>query len=480
MRVLLIKSRSLMSKVNSWTPPLGVLHLASYLRKHLDADVRIADLVHMDDEQREIADAVRDSDPDLVGLSGLTCEAFMLHQATRIARSIRPGVPVFVGGPYASSDPTALLSDRNIDGAVIGEGEETLLELARLIEDQGPAWNSPGILARVRGIATRDEGGEVHLSPPRAPIENLDSLPPPAWDAIDVRWFWTRRSMSTAGIRPYLPIFTSRGCPYRCTYCHNLFERRFRTRSAEAVVEEMAQLQRTFGVNDFEIIDDAINIDRKRFIDILTGLLDRGLHPMLHFPNGVRMDLLDEEQIRLIHKVGAGEISVAVETASQRLQKRTRKNLDLDKVRRNIDIMADLRIFTRGFFMLGYPTETEEELLATIDFAATSRLHLASFHVTNPFPGTAIHEEFKALGKLRDDVNPIDYEYVGAPFNGSTVSDERFRALFRRAYLQFYGRPARVMRILRDRPYRSGYASDMMSLITKFVGFRRIRETLNR
>jgi radical SAM superfamily enzyme YgiQ (UPF0313 family) len=457
---------------------MGVLSLAAYLRQKMGAEVRVADVHLMKDPAREVADIVRDTEPDLVGLSGLTCEAFMLHHSAQIAKTIRPAVPVIAGGPYPSSDPERLLSDRNIDAAVIGEGEETLLDLARHIQDEGGPFVNPANLAAIRGVAYRDEDGAVHRSLPRPHIEDLDSLPPPAWDTLNVRWFWACRSMSTAGVRPYMTIFTSRGCPYRCTYCHNIFGRGFRARSAEGVVEEMAALRRTYGVNDFEFLDDCVNLDRRRFEAILTGLLDRGLHPKLHFPNGVRTDLLDEHQIRLIHQVGAGEISVAVETASPRLQKLIRKNLDLEKVRRNIELMADLRIFTRGFFMLGFPTETEEELRATIDFAVASRLHTANFFITNPFPGTPIYEEFKALGKLRNDVNTIDYEYHSAPFNGSEVSDQRFRSLYREAYLRFYFRPGRILRILRDRPYSSGYSASLISLLTKFTGFHRLRESL--
>jgi len=476
LRVLLIKSRSLKSKVTSYTPPLGVLYLASYLRKHLGAEVRVADVLHMKNPTQEVADIVRGMDPDIVGLSGLTCEALMLHHAAQIVRSAKPHVPLFAGGPYPSSDPARSLSDRNIDAVVVGEGEVTLLELARCIQEEGPAWKSS--LSTIPGMALRSENGAVNLSPPRPPITDLDSIPAPAWDTIDIRWFWTHRSMSTGGVRPYMPIFTSRGCPYRCTYCHNLFGRKFRTRSPESVLDEFEELQRNFGVNDFEFLDDSINLDRKRFVAILEGLLDRGMHPKLHFPNGVRTDLMSEEEIRLIDQVGAGELSVAVETASPRLQKRTRKNLNLDKVWNNIELMAELRIFTRGFFMLGYPTETEEELQSTIDYAATSRLHLASFHITNPFPGTAIFDEFKALGKLPENVNSIDYEYVGAPFNGSEIPDARFRNLFRQAYTSFYFRPGRIARILRDRPYASGYTDGLYSLLAKFSGFRRIREVL--
>mgnify|MGYP001099282374 CR=1 FL=1 len=400
----------------------------------------------------------------------------MLHQAAQAVRSVGPDVPVVAGGPYASSDPFTLLSDRNIDVAVIGEGEETLLDLARCIQEEGPAWKSH--LATIPGTVSRSEDGLVHHSPPRPPITDLDSLPKPAWDTIDVRWFWTHRSLSTAGVRPYMPIFTSRGCPYACTYCHNIFGRSFRARSPESVLEELVELQRTFGVNDFEFLDDIINLDKRRFIAILAGLLERNMHPKLHFPNGVRTDRLNEEEIRLVHQVGAGEVSVAVETASTRLQKQINKNLDLDKVWRNIELMAKLRVFTRGFFMLGYPTETEEEMQATIEYAAKSRLHLAEFFVINPFPGTAIFDEFKALGKLPENVNSIDYEYVGAPFNGSEIPDARFRNLFRQAYTSFYFRPGRIARILRDRPYASGYTDGLYSLLAKFSGFRRIREVL--
>ena len=478
MRVLFIKSCGLEVRNHRYSPPMGVVSLAAYLRKKMGAEVRVADVQQMKDPAREVADVVRDMEPELVGLSGLTCEAFILHQSAQIAKTIRTGMPVIAGGPYPSSEPERLLADRNIDLAVMGEGEETLLDLARHIEDEGWSFVKPAGLAAIRGVAYRDEDGAGHLSPPRPLIEDLDSLPQPAWDTINLRWFWTRRSMASVGVRPYMPIVTSRGCPYSCTYCHNLFGRAFRARSAAGVVEEMAALRRKYGVNDFEFHEDCINLDRQRFEAILTGLLDRGLHPKLHFSSGVRTDLLDEAQIRLIRQVGAGEVSVSVETASPRLQKLTRHNLDLEKVRRNIELMADLRIFTRGFFMLGYPTETEEELRATIDFAVSSRLHLAGFFIVTPFPGTRMYEQFKALGKLRNNVSTNDYEYTCAPFNGSEVSDKRFRGLYREAFFRFYSRPGRIIRILRDRPYSSGYGSELSNLLTKFTGFHRRRESL--
>jgi radical SAM superfamily enzyme YgiQ (UPF0313 family) len=468
-RVLLIKCRSLSPVVNSWTPPLGVLYLTSYLRQQAKADVQVIDVVLKGNPRKAIVDAVREMAPDLVGLSALSCEAVMLHDVARIVRSVQPGVAVVAGGPYPSSDPTSVLSDWNVDVAVVGEGEQTVLELTRLVMDEGPAWRLSMSLASIQGIAVRGADGTPFLSPPRSPILDLDSLPLPAWDAIDLSWFWRHLSISTAGIRPYLPLFTSRGCPFQCIYCHQIFGKRFRCRSPEGVLEEISWLHRQFGIRDFEFLDDSININRQRFTSLLSGIQQLGIRPMLHFPNGVRTDLLEAEDIRLLHQVGAGEVSVAVETVSPRLQKLIGKNLDLEKVDRNIQLMARLRIFTRGFFMLGLPSETERELRDTIDYAVHCGLHLAFFHVTTPFPGTAVHDEFFRRGKLPEEVNAIDHDFAGSRFNGSDVPDGRFRWLFQQAYARFYSRPGRVLRILRDRPYPVGYGSNVIGLLKKVL-----------
>ena len=478
LRILLIKVCSLSSKVQVYSPPMGVMYLTSYLRKHLDADVRIANAMLMDDPASGIASIMSSMDPHIVGLSGLTCEAFMLHKAAGIVRSIQAGIPVIAGGPYASSDPQRVLDDSNVDAVVVGEGEETFAELAGVIMAAGPEWRRPETLSPVRGLAYRDEKGQVQFSRSRPPITDLDALPMPAWDAIELERYWQIQGMSSAGQRPYLPLFTSRGCPYKCSFCHNLFGKRFRSRSAASVIDEMVDLRARYGVQDFEFLDDSVNLNRRRFTDILSGLLDRGLHPKLNFPNGIRTDLLDEETIGLIHRVGAGEISVAVETASPRLQKLIGKNLNLDRVFQNIDIMARKRMYLRGFFMMGFPTETEEEMRATVNYAVTSMLHVASFHVVNPFPATAIYREFEALGRLNDDANANDYEFYGAPFNGSDVPDETFRALYQAAYLRFYLRPGRMVRILRDRPYWTGYVRDVRTFLNRVFSFRHREERM--
>lgn len=479
MRVLLVKSRSVVSKNTGVTPPLGLMYLAAVLRAKLGADVRILDLKFCPRPVVDVVDAANELAPAFVGLSALTAEAYLAEQCAAGLKAAFPRLPVLAGGPHASAFVESTLASGNVDVAVIGEGEDTLLELAKLISAEGDGWSSEANLKKIAGIAFRPPGSdEVVRTGPRPVIEDLDSLPFPAWDLVDMPRYWKLASMATVGIRPYMTIFTSRGCPYRCTYCHNLFGKRFRGRSVEGVIDEIREIERVMGVKELEVLDDICNFDEPRLQGILEGLLRRNMHPVLSFPNAVRADLISPETIDLLQRVGAGEVSIAVETASPRLQALIRKGLDLEKVSKTIEECANRRILTRGFFMLGFPTETEEEMRSTIDFACRSPLHLALFFTVNPFPGTELYRQFVEAGKLGSSERTVDYEYYGAPFNGSEVPDARFRWLYRSAYYRFYLNPVRVARILRDRRRLNDLPARAWHVFTNLTSFRRLKESV--
>jgi radical SAM superfamily enzyme YgiQ (UPF0313 family) len=298
----------------------------------------------------------------------------------------------------------------------------------------------------------------------------------PAWDLIDYRKFWKTNGMAAVGVRPYLPIFTSRGCPYHCVYCHQIFGKTFRGRSPESVAEEVALIHK-LGTKDIEVLDDAANFDPDRFDRILELLLERNLRSVLNFPNGLRADIVRAESLDLLKRVGAGYVALAVETSCGRLQKLINKNLSLEKVSRTINMLADRRMLSCGFFMLGLPTETEEEMRATIRFACQSRLHLALFFTPNPYPNTALHEMFVKAGKMRPDLNTIDFEYTAAPFNASAMSDEVYRRLYRDAFLKFHLDPARIFRIVRDGPSGWDLPVRAFRYFRNNLDFRRLRES---
>ena len=471
--VLLVKSKSLIAKNTGITPPLGILYIAAYLRERLKADVKIIDTVWEADPLNAVRSAVREQNPDIVGISALTAEAFLAHKIADAVKSENSGVPVIMGGPHPSSQPELAMNDKNIDALIVGEGEVTFCELLRVIVEEGHHWKNSKILAKIDGLVFRGEG--IEFSKSRAPITDLDSLPFPAWDLIDYKKFWTKASMATVGIRPYLTMFTSRGCPYHCVFCHQLFGKVFRARSPESVVEEVRQILK-MGAKHIEVLDDISNLDHNRFNGMLELMLKDNLHPVLSFPNAIRADIMREDSIDLLKKVGVGEVSVAIETASNRLQKLIKKNLSLDRASKTIEMLTKRRIFTRGFFMLGLPTETEEEMRSTIRFAHKSSLHLALFFTPNPFRNTELYDMFVKAGKLPDKSSTIDFEYYGSPFNASEIPEKKYRFLYKWAYYGFYFNIIRMFRIARDRPLWSDIPLRAYSLFRNIVSFRRLKE----
>lgn len=475
-KVLLVKSRSVVSRIRGTSLSLGLVYIAAYLREKAGARVKIVDVMYEKDPMETVLAALGEFEPDIAGISALTAEAFLAHKIAALIKRKNPGLPVIIGGPYPSADPEDALENPGVDIAVIGEGEETFAEIAALALGDKAALKNLGVLKKIKGIAFRNEGA-TEITPPRPPIEDLDALPFPAWDIYDYKKFWIfgRGGMATIGPSHYFPLFTSRGCPYHCVYCHQLFGKKFRARSPENVVEEVKWLME-MGANHIEVLDDIANFDKNRFNAILEKILENNLHPLLSFPNAVRADLMEEESINLLKRIGTGEISIAVETASPRLQKLLNKNLNLEKTRRVIEMFEKRRIFTRGFFMLGLPTETEKEMRETIKFAHDSKLHLALFFTPNPYKNTRLYQMFLDTGKMPPDITSIDYEYFGSPFNGSEVPDEKYRILYRRAYYGFYFNPSRMWRIARDRPCKRDMPARALGLFRHFVSFRRLKE----
>ncbi len=440
-KILLVKSTTAYSKHTGTPPPLGIMYLASYLSEKTQYAVRLFDARMYKEPVKEFYKLMSAYQPDIIGISALTLEAAYLHTISHIAKSIDSHVKIVAGGPYPTSTPAKLMNDKNIDVGVIGEGEVTFKELLDTYEHNDDLHN-------IRGIVFKSYDGIIS-TPARTYIEMLDSLPYPAWNLIDLDAYFRRRGMSTIGIRRYMTIFTSRGCPFHCTYCHNIMGKKFRARSVDNVLEEMRILREKYDIKDFEIIDDISNFDRERFKQILRGIVGREWGVTLSFPNGVRTDMLDEEIIHLMKKAGTSELSVAIETASSRLQKLVKKNLHLEKIKRMIEIAVKDGIFVRGFFMLGFPTETEEELKATIDFACGSQLHGAIFFKVNPFGGTELYKQAYETGKLPADTHTSNFDYYATSFNLSELSNGKFNRLYTKAYLRFYFSPRRIISILR-------------------------------
>ncbi|HET7824902.1 MAG TPA: radical SAM protein [Anaeromyxobacter sp.] len=460
-RILLGKARVTALEQQALVPPMGLLYLASALRDH-GHEVRVYEAGAAWRDAGRFAAAVEAFRPDVVGISALTIEAGVMLRMAAAARRARPGVPVIVGGPHPTSYPEHCLADANVDHAVVGEGEATVVELVdRLVRGGDPAA-VPGVVSRGRlGVPVR--------AAPREPAPDLDGLPAPAWDLVDVGFYARHLSMAPVGRRPYLALVTSRGCPYRCIYCHAVHGKRYRARSPRAVLAEIDALVSRFGIREFEVLDDAFNLDYGRAAEILDGLAARRPGVRLLFPNGVRTDLLDDAQIARLRRAGTCFLSVAVETAVPRLQDLIRKHLRLDVVRRNIDVAVGQGMYVNGFFMLGFPTETLEEARSTVAFAVASRLHQALFFNVVPFAGTELAAVAGAADPVLAGGGVEALDYYRAQVNVSAMTDAELFGLQRSAYLRFYADPRRIVRIAASHPRRLSLAHNLAMTMVKLL-----------
>ena len=451
MKVLLIKSGNLTTRSAGITPPLGLMYIASYIKQKRNDMVRIFDIRLYKKPLREIYSIINEFRPDLIGISALTIEASALHQIADFIKQFI-NTPIIVGGPHVTSYPHDVLNNKCIDIGVIGEGEITFKEILDGLELGGNLYNIDGIAYR--------ENGNIVIHNERGYIKNLDELPFPAWNIIDLAKYAHTTGASMIGFRPYMLLLTSRGCPFQCIYCHNIFGKRFRARSADNVLREMNSLIKDYHINDFEIIDDISNFDKDRIKIIFKGIIDRNWKVNLSFPNGLRADMLDEETIHLMSKAGVSQILIAVETVSPRLQKTIKKNLHLDKVKKMIDQSVNIGMFVMGSFILGLPTETVKEAKETVSFACKTRLHVALFYILTPFGGTEIERQIETITHIPLDIKSEDFDYHAMPFNASDIPNKQLHRLYTFAYIRFYFNPIRVIRILktktmwRDLPYR--------------------------
>jgi radical SAM superfamily enzyme YgiQ (UPF0313 family) len=422
------------------------MSLASALR--LDSDNHAIEIYDMRIEGEDCArlkGKVNQFNPDIAGFSALSVESQSLYASAGAVRETGFDGPIIAGGPHPTSFPEETLACKAIDYAVTGEGEETFRELVS-------AFVNGKKLNDVRGIAYRENKGIIQ-SPARPPIENLDALPFPAYDLVDLDEYAKYIGFSPFRTGRYMNLFTSRACPFGCIYCHSIFGRKFRACSPERVLDQAKLLHEKYGIHEFEIVDDIFNCNLERAKRILDLLGREGLRPKISFPNGLRCDRLDRDFLKKTSTFRSPQIAVPVETASPRLQSLIGKRLDLEKVNETIQLCNELGIYTRGFFMLGFPTETAKELNATLDFAYKSKLHAAFFFLVTPYKKTALYE--LCYEKLKDrDFSLTEHAYHHSTINCSDVPD---RVLFRAqkwATVRFALSPSRILRVLRDAPDR--------------------------
>ncbi|HEY6572734.1 MAG TPA: radical SAM protein, partial [Candidatus Eisenbacteria bacterium] len=409
LRILLldVSHVTLETTVNMLEYPLGLLYVGTAIRSAFGprVELRIESYEHGEGKLGEAEELIREWKPDVLGLRCLTMGRRPFHAIASFAKEGGGVRWVLAGGPHASDDPADILANDAFDAAVIGEGERTAVELiGRILRGR--------TLAGVAGTAARGPEGVVH-GQPRSPIEDLDTIPIPDYDLVDFRKINKGRvDFSFRRDVPHANLFTSRGCPYHCLYCHQIFGKETRTHSAARVLLEVKRLHDRYGITRFQILDDIFNVDRARAIEFFDGVVRSGLKATFSFPNGLRGDRMDPELIDAMWSGGVRYVAYAVETASPRIQKLIRKRMHLERLREAIALTTARGIVTKGFFMLGFPTETEAEARATIAYAESSDLVQAMFFTVVYFPGTPLFRLAETVRDMGEHRRHLEDDYV--------------------------------------------------------------------
>jgi anaerobic magnesium-protoporphyrin IX monomethyl ester cyclase len=362
--------------------------------------------------------------------------AFDLETAAAIKR-YSPGTYVALLGSHVTYfDQQIVANHPAVDAVVRGEFEYTSADLARALQ----AGDEPrGVL----GLTYRDAEGDVRRNPDRPLFEPLDAMPFPARHIVQGGEY---RAGIYSGGHPTAMI-SSRGCPYRCTFClwpDILYGHKFRARSAVNVVDEIEEAVRLYGHDEVYFDDDTFTIDRQRVLDICRLIRERGLEKEVEWIAQCRVDTVDREMLEAMKAAHCGYILFGVESGSQQMLNKMRKGITLDKVREAFQLSREVGIKTQAFFLFGIPGETQETIRETIEFAKELNASSTQFAVAIPHPGTALYEECKANGWLTSE-QWADYTSEASLIETPWLSAQEVEEARICAYREYYYRPAFIL-----------------------------------
>jgi len=424
-------------------PPLGLAYVASALEK-AGYEVEIIDAPALKLNENDVIRKILNNGAEFIGITAMTPA---IGSAIEIARGIKKNDKskfIFMGGAHVTALPEETLRDvSEVDVVVIGEGEVTAPTLIEKIKNKES-------LKDVLGIAYREKE-KIIINPSRPFIKDLDSLPIPAYHLLPINKY---RPYPPHGKKlPYMAIMTSRGCPFRCTFCSKpVHGKEYREKSAKSVIGEIKYIQKQYGIKELLFYDDSFTLNKKRIIELCDEMMKNEIK--IPWSCETRVNLIDEELLSKMKDAGCYIISYGVESGNQEILNNIKKDITLEQIKNAFKLTREAGISIVSYFMLGCPGDTEQTMKQTIEFAKELDSNFAQFSICTPFPGTEIAD-------LIDKKNEIDWNKLSYVSNRSetipfviskNLNEEQLKKYYNNAYKEFYLRPSFVLKtILRMR-----------------------------
>ena len=389
----------------------------------------VEDTIEVGMPYHKIKEEIQKRKPDVVGIANpFSTQVEHAKKIADIAKEVNPEILTVVGGPHVTVVPEKFLEEaKNVDVAVIGEGEYTILDIAKF---RGGTKN----LSEVEGIAYRQDG-KVTLTSPRPFLKNLDELPYPAYHLVDMEKYLNPVKIEYRSFKPRaLAMITSRGCPHSCCFCsvHLHMGRGFRANSPSYVADHIQFVLDKYHVKNIFFEDDNLTFDQKRMETICDQIVERKLKFHWETPNGIRADRLSLELLKKMKKSGCRSVFFGVESGDQWVSDNIiHKDLDLQKVVEVSKICRKIGLKSGAFYIIGFPGEKKENMQRTVEFALKlKRKYDVGMHllIATPSFGTKLYEECMKKGYIKEDLTPRALAEVRQTKGKPLIETEDFTA----------------------------------------------------
>ena len=432
MNILLINPPG---KISFISPPLGLLYIAASLKED-GHNVSIVDYNLEKIKQDDLCRIVVERKIEAVGISVVTPK---VHGAMELAKFVKrkfPEIIVIAGGPHATLVPEELMKEcPAIDFIIQGEGEIRSKELFSKLKNKTDYGNVDGLVFR--------RGGQIINNKAKDYIADLNTLAMPAREVVDIKHYASKLKTS---VYPATTMMTSRGCPFRCIYCSKpVTGSRIRSVSPEKVLEEIEKLVSRHGIREIIFYDDSFTVDKPRIMKICDMILKRKIK--IRWQCETRVNLVDQEMLNKMKEAGCYLVAYGIESGSDRVLAILKKGIIKEQVIKAIEISKKASIQIIGYFMMGIPGETEEEIKQTISFAKELDIDFAQFSIATAYPGTELYQIAKAQNKINPDWSKSIYALGGKPLISlSDVPVDKLYYYIKKAYSSFYFRPAYILK----------------------------------
>ncbi len=410
----------------AFEPPLGIASIVAYLKsKGFDASLLDMQALLMD--ERELAEKLFETRPDIIGITAMTTTFPAALRTAKITKIALPDAKVVLGGVHPTIEPRTTLENRYVDFVVRGEGEVVIEQLVTELEKGGN-------IDQIEGLCYK-QNGDIKIKN-KSPLIDINTLPMPDYGSFPAIEY-IKHNQSLRGIR-CISVLATRGCPYPCSFCavKQTMGTRWRAKSPEKVTDELEYLKNKYDLEGFWFKDSILNMNRKWTSQLCEEILKRKLD--IVWQCNTRVDLIREEELKLMVKAGLTELDLGIETGNPNSLKTLKKKVTIEQTKEAVRLAKKyVKVF--GFFMIGIPGETIDDVRMTFDLAQELELDRSTWSIFQPLPGSELYETALKGGIIKkEDWRCENIHFTKCKYNLSRMPAEEIEGIYQEINDYFY------------------------------------------